>query len=283
MKHFSLFRKFLKALLLTFSLLFLAFALARPQWGETSQVVSQEGRDVLIALDISRSMLAQDIVPSRIEGTKRKIKELLTRLTAERVSLLLFSGVALIQCPFTSDTNAFLNFLELADVEATSSGTTALDSALTMAIKIFEEVPSRASRLLLIFTDGEDFSTELLGVEEKAKKLGVHIFTVGVGTLEGAPIPLYDDAGNTQGHQKDGQGRVVITRLNEQLLRELAQKTGGSYIPMTSDDKDISALVKAIQSFEKQKFNDTTFATKDERYTIFACLSALLLFFDWIL
>ncbi len=132
--NFSFIRKFLKVLLLVVSLIFLVIALARPQWGEVTQTVSQEGRDVLIALDISRSMLAQDLAPSRIEAAKTKIKELLTRFTAERVSLLVFSGIALVQCPFTSDMQAFLNFLDLADVEAISTGTTAIDQALSTAI-----------------------------------------------------------------------------------------------------------------------------------------------------
>ena len=171
LKNFSQFRKFFKMILVSMSLLLLAIALARPQWGEVSQTVSQEGRDVLIALDISRSMLAQDILPSRIEAAKKKIKELLSRLTAERVSLIVFSGIALVQCPFTSDTHAFLNFLDLADVEAVSTGTTAIDAALSTAIKTFEDVPGRASRLLILLTDGEDFSTDLLGVEAQAAKV----------------------------------------------------------------------------------------------------------------
>ncbi len=283
LKHFSLFRKFLKTILVSVSLLLLAIALARPQWGEVSQTVSQEGRDVLIALDISRSMLAQDILPSRIDAAKKKIKELLSRLTAERVSLLVFSGIALVQCPFTSDTHAFLNFLDLADVEAVSTGTTAIDAALSTAIKTFEDVPGRASRLLVLFTDGEDFSTDLLGVEAQAQKLGVHIFTVGVGTPEGAPIPLYDERGKTQGHQKDAQGNLVITRLNEQLLSDLAKKTGGTYIRMTPNEEDSAALVKAVHRFEKEKFDDTTFATQEERYTLFALIGAILLLLDWIL
>jgi Ca-activated chloride channel family protein len=283
LKYFSLWRKFLKAVLVSASLFFLALALSRPQWGEVSQQVAQEGRDVLIALDVSRSMLAQDIKPSRIEVAKRKIKELLAQLPAERVSLLLFSGIALVQCPFTHDTQAFLNFLDIADVEATSSGTTALDAALSESIKAFKTVPGRSSRIMVVCTDGEDFSTNLAGIEAEARKEGVHIFTLGIGTTEGAPIPLYDDEGHMQGHQKDAEGNVVITRLNEQLLDELSKKTGGSYIPISSDSKDISTLVQLVHRFEKQKFDATTIAVKEEHYALFALMSALLLLGEWIL
>ncbi len=283
LKHFSLFRKFMKALLLLLGLVFLSLALARPQWGESQQTVAQEGRDVLIALDISRSMLAQDTTPSRIEAAKEKIKQLITRLTAERVSLMVFSGIAVVQCPFTSDTQAFLNFLDLADVEAISSGTTALDKALNSAITMFEAVPGRKQRLMILFTDGEDFSIDLSGVEKKAQELGLRIFTVGVGTPEGAPIPLYDMKGVQQGHQKDEQDKLVITRLNEQLLSQLAQQTGATYIKMTSNDDDVQELVKEVQRFEKEKFEDKTFAIKEERYMLFAGLSALLLLVEWML
>lgn len=283
LRYFSRARKRIKIMLLVSGLIFLSIALARPQWSEVKQTISQEGRDVLIALDISRSMLAQDLEPSRIQVAKSKIRDLLSKLTAERVSLLVFSGMAYVPCPFTSDMHAFLSFLDLADVEIESTGTTALDKALNVAIKTFDAVPSRKSRILILFTDGEDFSTDLIDVESKARDQGIHIFTVGVGTSEGAPIPLLDEHGNLQGHQKDAQGNVVITRLNDQLLQQLAQKTGGQYLRITKTDEDVAALIKAVQRFEKEKFDDKTFATKEERYVPFAFLSALLLLVEWMI
>ena len=283
LKNFSVVKKLIKAVLLCIGLLYLIGAIARPQWGESEQTVSQEVRDILIALDISRSMLAKDTKPSRIEAAKAKIKELLSQLTAERVSLMVFSGVAVIQCPFTSDMSAFLNFLELADVEAISSGTTALDEALLKAMAMFKKVPGRKHRLMVLFTDGEDFSMNLSQVEKDAQELGLRIFTVGVGTPEGAPIPLYDMKGVQQGHQKDGKGNVVITRINEPLLAELAQKTGARYIRMIDTNKDIKELVSDVQRFEKEKFEDKTFAAKEERYRVFAGISVLLLVLEWLL
>ena len=282
LKHFSVGKKLIKALLVSLGLLFLVLALARPQTKATEQTVAQEGRDVLIALDVSRSMLAQDVSPSRIERAKHKIKRLLTYLTAERVSLMIFSGFALVQCPFTADMDAFTSFLDLADVESTSSGTTALDKALDEALKRFNATAGRQQKLMVLFTDGEDFSTNLDDIRSQAEELGLHIFIVGVGTPAGAPIPLYNEKGELKGHQENEDG-VVITRLNEKFLYDLAQQTGGVYIHMTENDDDIKKLVLQIQRFKKQRLDDTTYAQKNEQYCWCAGISFLCLLTEWIL
>ncbi len=281
LKHFSLPKALIKAALRFFSLLFLVLAIARPQWGSKEQTIKQEGRDVLIALDISRSMLAQDNPPSRLEAAKKKIKQLIDRLTAERVSLMVFSGIAVVQCPFTTDTGAFLSFLDMADTEAVSSGTTALDKAIDLGIKTFKNMPDRKQRIMVLFTDGEDFSTDQ-EVEQRAKEAGLHVFTVGVGTPEGAPIPLYNYRGVQQGHLKDN-GTTVITKLNEARLAKLAQQTNGKYVRLTSNDDDITTLVNQIHRFEKEQFDDKTFTAERDRYALFAGVSLLLLIIDWIL
>ncbi len=282
LKHFSLVRKGLKVLLLSAALIFLAAALARPQWGNSSETVSQEGRDVLIALDISRSMLAQDVYPSRIEFAKKKIRDFVDRVTAERLSLMVFSGVPFIQCPFTADVHAFLNFLSLADVETVSSGTTALDKVLEKALETFSTQPLRKNRLMIIITDGEDFSHNLEGVKARAQELGLTIFTLGVGTIDGAPIPLME-GGSQQGHIKDAQGSIVISRLNEPLLSDLSAKTGAEYIRATEDDSDIRQLLSDLQHFEKEKGDERTFSTKKEKYMYFALVSFLCLILEWVL
>ena len=283
LKNFSLTRKFSKVIFMVLSLVFLMLALARPSWGSEQQTISQEGRDVLIALDISRSMLAQDCKPSRLECAKSKIKELLTQLVAERVSLLVFSGVAMIQCPFTTDTQAFLNFLDMADAESISSGTTALDAALEKALSAFEHASGRKKKLVLLFTDGEDFSQDLPAIKKKAEEKDLHLFIIGVGSPEGAPIPLYDDKGSQKGHLKDETGNTVMTRLNESLLAQLGENMNGAYIRMTQTDEDIRSIISYVHHFEKEKFDDTTLEVRNEKYFVFAALSALFLFLEWIL
>ena len=283
LRHFSLVRKVLKTALLLLALFCLALALARPQWGEEPQAVEQEGRDVLIALDISRSMLAQDIKPSRLEAAKTKIKELVSRFGAERVALMVFSSVPFIQCPFTTDIGAFTTFLDFVDAESISSGTTALDAALEKAIETFNEVPARKHKIMVIFTDGEDFSPPLIGMEEKIKNSGLSVFTVGIGTPEGAPIPLTDEQGKSRGHLMDEKESVVITRLNEPLLKKLSAQTGARYLRATQDESDIKSLVRDVKHFEKEKFEDRMFSTKQEKYFIFATISFLALLIEWLI
>lgn len=282
LRNVSLMRRSLSGLLLASALVFLLLALARPQWDDLRQMVSQEGRDVLIALDISRSMLAQDMKPSRLEFAKNKIKRLVESLKAERVALMIFSGSPFIQCPFTTDTNAFMSFLDAVDVETISSGTTAFDKAIMKALEMFKAMPLHKHPLMVIVTDGEDFSGHLEGVNKQAKELGLSIFTLGIGTPEGAPIPLYTDEGVQQGHQKDENGAVVITRLHEQLLRSLAAETGAEFIKATEDGSDIRALVTGVQRFEKEKFADTSVVAKQEHYWYFAALSLLSLLLEWV-
>ncbi len=281
LKNFSLRKAAAKLVLRLLSLLFLVLAFGRPQWGTTEQIVEQQGRDVLIALDISRSMLAQDVQPSRLEAAKKKIAQLIERLTAERVSLMVFSGIAVVQCPFTSDIGAFMSFLDLSDTEAVSSGTTSLDKAIDLGIKTFNAIPGRKQRIMVLFTDGEDFSRDQT-VAQRAQQAGLHLFTIGVGTPEGAPIPIYDHRGRVQGHLKD-DGSTVITKLDEAHLSQIAQQTNGTYLRMTTNDDDITGLVKQIQRFEKETFDDKTFSTEKERYALFAGLSLILLIMDWLL
>lgn len=283
LRHFSLSKTRIKTGLLGGALIFLALALARPSWENLEETVEQHGRDVLIALDISRSMLAADVHPSRLEYAKNKIKELVQALSAERVGLIVFSGAPFLQCPLTADISGFLTFLESTDAETISGGTTALDQAVQKALDVFSRMATKKHKLLVIFTDGEDFSSQLEGIKQKAQAVGLHIFTVGIGTPEGAPIPLIDEQGTPQGHQKDEQGRIVISRLNERLLQKLSQDSGAFYVRGAPDDKDIVALLKRIQSFEKEKFEDKRIAAKKEKYYYFGGCALLCLLLEWIL
>ena len=208
-------RSLFKIVLMIIGCCGLFLALLQPQWDKKEEMVEQRGRDLFIGLDISRSMLAQDIVPNRLAFAKEKIKKLVKKLSCERVGLILFSGSTFVQCPLTSDYGAFYLFLNQIDAESISSGTTAIDAAIAQAIEAFNRGADRKHKLLILFTDGEDFSSNLTKIKQDAIGAGMHIFTLGVGTTDGAPIPLFDARGNQQGHQLDKKGKVVITRLNE--------------------------------------------------------------------
>lgn len=272
-----------KSILLSVGMLFLWIALLRPQWTKREETVAQEGRDLLIGLDISRSMLATDCVPNRLMAAKTKIKRLLNLLDCERVGLVLFSGSAFVQCPLTTDYGAFLMYLDHVDAETISSGTTALDAALKTSLETYGAVPNKKTKLLVLFTDGEDFSDNLKQYKDKAQEEGLHVFTIGVGTPEGAPIPLYNEEGKKIGHQKDGKGNAVITQLNERVLHELARNAGGSYMQLTQNNNDIKKLAQQIARFEKEQFEEKKVAQLDDKYHYFLMISFLCFALEWIL
>lgn len=282
-KNFSIKKETIKNILLVIGSFFLFLALLHPSWTKKKTMVNQEARDLFIALDISRSMLATDCKPNRLECAKKKIELLLEKLPFDRVGLILFSGSSFVQCPLTSDYRAFKMFLDHIDVEIISSGTTALDQAIDQALQCFKATPERKNKLLVLFTDGEDFSRNLSAIKEEAKKTGMHIFTVGIGTADGAPIPLYDETGKQKGHQRNSKGAVVISRLNEGILSTLARDSGGEYIPTDKNDRDVQQLVKKILGYEKEKIQESAIEQYQEQYPYFLAVSFICFALEWIL
>ncbi|MFT6765912.1 MAG: Ca-activated chloride channel family protein [Alteromonas naphthalenivorans] len=281
--YFSQTKTYIKAILLAIGICALFLALLQPQWGKKDQQVEQEGRELFIALDISRSMLASDVKPHRLAFAKSKIKQLVKLLHAERVGLLVFSGDALIQCPLTQDTAAFNLFLDSVDAETISSGSTAIAQALHTIVKMFAGMPARNNKIVVLFTDGEDFSSNLSKVKEQAQKENIHIFTYGIGTKDGAPVPVLDDDGRPIGHQKDASGKVVFTRLNEPMLRALSRESGGKYITPTQKDEDLKSLVYEVQKYEKEKLEHKEFEVEEERYPYFLAVSFICFLCEWVL
>lgn len=282
-KNISPRKEIIKVVLYGIAFLFCFLALLQPQWGERDQVVEQEGRELFIALDISRSMLASDVKPHRLEFAKSKIKKLLQLLPSERVGLVVFSGGAVMQCPLTRDTAAFKMFLDQVDVETISSGTTSLDKAILKVIQVMKKMPTRKNKILVVFTDGEDFSSDLASVKKDAQEIGLHIFTYGVGTEKGAPVPIINDAGMPVGYEKNEQGNVVISRLNEGILQALSRESGGRYISPTQSDDDLKSLVADVENYEKEKFEDKELSKEEDRYPYFLAVAFVCLLIEWLL
>lgn len=281
--HTSLGRSVLKNCLLAIGMIFLFCALLRPQWNKKEQIVEQEGRDLLIALDVSRSMLAQDVEPNRLEFAKQKIRQLVNSLSCERVGLILFSGSTFMHCPLTKDYNAFFMFLDHIDAETISAGTTALDQAIGLALKTYNAMGDRRNKLLILFTDGEDFSANLTGIKEQAREQGLNICAVGIGTPQGAPVPVIDAHGKQIGHQKDEKGAIVISRLNDTMLAHLAQEAGGAYVHATRDNDDIDHIVSYVEKKEKEKLDDLKISAYEEQYPYFLMVSFACFLLEWII
>lgn len=283
LKNFSFLKHATKAIALSTALLFLFLAFLQPQWEKKEQNIEQVGRDVLIVLDVSRSMQAKDVKPSRLAFAKLKVRNLLDKLPCERVGLVVFSGSALVQCPLTGDHSAFLMFLDNVDTEMMSLGTTALDAALKKSLDVFTQAQGRKNKIVVVLTDGEDFSTDLDAVSKNALRENMRLFAVGVGTPEGAPIPKVDIYGKSLGHEVDESGKIVLSKLDEKVLQKICTDLHGFYVRATFDDQDIHGITSRIKAFEKEKFMDKSVSLYEEKYPWFLGIAWICLVVEWIL
>ena len=262
---------------LTISALVLAIiALARPQWGESVQIVEREGVQIIIALDISRSMLAGDIKPSRLVRAKLEIADLLQQLQGDEVGLVLFSGTAFLQFPLTFDYVSARNFIENANTEMISRQGTNIARAIEIASDGFnEELISQ--KVILIITDGENQDGDAIGAARDAADDGILIYTIGIGTTDGEPIPLHTSRGRLTGYVQDKQGNMVFSRLDEDTLTSIAEVGGGNFIRLSGSTNAASHFTAELAALEKASVGSEVETTKIERFQIFAFASVLLL------
>lgn len=280
----SLLRRSIKAMLYACACICVAIALLRPQWGQETQSVMQEGRDLVIALDISRSMLAQDMQPNRLTRAKEKIQEIINRLDAERVALVIFAGDAVVQCPLTRDHGAFSLFLDGITAETITAGTTAIESALRTSAEIFQSrEQSYRQRLLLLLTDGEDFGSQQNRMRELLKSEALRLFVMSIGTSEGAPIPEYDNTGVHTGYKRDKQGNIAISRCDTKLAQSLAQACDGVYVQAREDDRDIQRLEQWVQHFAKVADEEMSHTSYIDRYYYYVIPALAALYLEWLL
>ena len=245
----------------------IVFALARPQWGSDIQIVEHRGVQVMVALDISRSMLAQDLKPTRLERAKLEISDMMSRLTGDEVGIVLFSGASFIQFPLTFDYATARTYLRNANPDIISRQGTVIAKAIETAMTGFNE--ERVSqKIIVIMTDGENHEGDPIGAARQAAAEGAVIYTVGFGSPEGEPIPVYDAQGNVVGYREDDQGRVVISSLDEATLQEVARAGGGRYF-RAAERGAIAGLVDEIQSFQDESLESEFNRKQIERFQIF--------------
>lgn len=256
------------------ALILLIISLARPQWGSEVEMVEQQGLQVMAVLDVSESMLAQDIKPNRLERAKLEISDLMDRLEGNELGLVLFSGAAFVQFPLTSDFATARSFLAGAQPGVISRPGTALGEAIDTALNGFDR--RRASgKVMVIFTDGENHESAPQEAAQRAAEQGVLIFTVGFGSATGEPIPQYNDAGEVIGYKKDAQGQTVLSKLDEVTLQEIALASGGQYYRAGATGTELAALSAEINSLQKAKLDSRFETLRVERFQIFL-LAALL-------
>ncbi len=223
-----------RAVLLVAGILFGALALAQPRWGFEWREVKRKGVDVFVLLDVSKSMLTEDVRPNRLAQAKFACEDLLNKLEGDRIGLIAFAGTAFVQCPLTVDYEAFRLTLRDANPAVIPRGGTAIGAAIRTAMKAFEVGEGR-DRAIVLITDGESTEGDTLAAADEAEKAGVHIYAIGVGTKDGELIPVREE-GKAMEFLKDREGKVVKSRLDEETLKQLALKTQGIYVRSASGD-----------------------------------------------
>jgi Ca-activated chloride channel homolog len=279
LKTVNISRKKLKNLMITMALVFILIALLKPQWGFSWQEVKRQGLDILIALDTSNSMLAEDVKPNRLRRSKLAIRDLVRKLVGDRVGLVAFSGRAFLQCPLTVDYNGFLLSLEDISANTIPVGGTSIASAIYTAIESYEG-GKKQSKVLIIITDGEDLEGEVNNALRIAKEKGITIYCVGIGTEEGELIPIRDDNGRMS-FLKDSEGNVVKTRLDEATLEHIALDTGGMYVRSSGAEFGLDLLYdKRLSKLEKEDFKSRMEKKYKERFQFPLVLVFLLLLIE---
>jgi Ca-activated chloride channel family protein len=256
----------------------LALALAGPRYGTQLREVKREGVDLIIALDVSASMLAEDVAPNRLLRAKNEIKKLLGELEGDRVGLVIFAGDAFIQCPLTSDYSALRLFLDVADPGMIPTPGTDFSAALRMAIDAFESPSDHAgediTRALLFVSDGENHVADIEEMAQTARRERIVMFAAGVGETDGSPIPLYHNARRI-GYKQDNEGRIVQTRLEESALQGLA--SDGAYFRIARTSSSLPTMTGALERLEKQEFAREEYEEYEERFQWPLALALLLL------
>ena len=265
-----------KTVLLVVSVALLVTALGRPQFGTRVETVRREGQDIVIALDLSASMVAEDVAPNRLQKAKFAIADLIDHLDGDRVGLVAFAGEAFVQSPLTLDYGAANLFLNAMDPDTMSVQGTNLGQAIEVALDAFAET-DRRHRVLVVITDGEDHEGEVDGALERAREAGVRIYTVGIGSAEGVPIPEFDATGRPQGFTRDADGTVVTSQLDETTLQTIATRTGGVYYRASPAGTEMTLLAEELTADEGQEFEAEQVTLFDEQYQLFLGLALALL------
>ena len=266
-------RQYAKYILLLMGVLSLIVALTGPQFGTKLSMAKRRGVDVVVLLDVSRSMLAEDVKPSRLERAKYQIGQLLDRLRGDRVGLVVFAGQAFVQCPLTLDYGAVQMFLDIVDTSAIPVQGTAIGEAIELGARSFEE-GDQQYKVVILFTDGEDHLGNPLQAAEQAAESGVRIFAVGLGTAGGELIPDEDTGGGLNYH-KDRQGQYVKTRLDEEALKQIALATDGDYFRSSLGGAELDVINDQIAQMDQKEFGAARFTQYEERFQIPLLLSLI--------
>jgi Ca-activated chloride channel family protein len=277
----STFKSVLKLVFLLLGITFLVIALVNPKMGTKLQTVKREGVDIVFALDVSKSMLAEDIAPNRLEKAKQIISKTINKLGSDRVGIIIYAGNAYPLLPITTDHAAANMFLQNANPDMVSSQGTDINGALELA-KTYYNNDEQTNRFLIIISDGEDHQEETKQVAQTLTEEGVKIYTIGVGTENGGPIPMRVN-GSMIGYKKDNKGETVITKRMPDVLQGIADAANGTYIDGNITDKPVTVIADIIANAEKSEFETKQFSDYKDQFQWFVAIGLLFLLIDILL
>jgi Ca-activated chloride channel family protein len=274
----SVFKPTLKFILLIIALVGLILGLVNPKIGTKMETIKREGIDIVFAIDVSKSMLAEDVAPNRLEKSKQIVSQIINQLGNDRIGIVAYAGSAFPVLPITTDYSVSKMFLQSMNTSIVSSQGTSLDDAIKLSSTYFDK-GNKTSKLLILISDGEDHSEGATEDAAEANKNGMKIITIGVGTEKGGPIPIKQN-GVVQSFKRDNSNEVVITKLNQESLKEIAKATKGGYVSGNSTKEVLNYVKKALDNIQKTEFEATQMADFESQFQWFLGIAFALLFVD---
>lgn len=274
----SLFKSILKITVLSLAFACLALALVNPKIGTKLETVKREGVDIVFAIDVSKSMLAEDIAPTRLDKSKQLVTQIINNLASDRIGIIAYAAKAFPQLPITTDYAAAKMFLNNMNTDMMSSQGTAINEAIKLSQTYFDDA-GQANKVLIIISDGEDHSEDAVATAEAANELGIRIFTIGVGDVKGGPIPEKRN-GILLNYKKDNNGETVITKLNEETLQNIAAVAKGIYINGKNTNDVVKNIGDVLNQMDKTEFETKQFADFKSQFQWFLGLGIFFLFLD---
>lgn len=262
MPSWSRSKRWVRAVVYSLAFFFFVIGLSRPQIGAKLKEFKVKGAEIMIALDVSNSMLAQDYSPNRLERAKLAISRITDRLQGDRVGLIIFAGSSFVQLPITTDYVSAKMFLGNISTESIPIQGTAIGDAINTAVKSFS-AQSENSRAIIVITDGENHEDDAVAAAAQAAESGVKVYTIGVGSADGQPIPMEG------GLLRDKDGNIVVTKLDEETLKEIAQAGGGAYVHAGNDEFGLGPIISEIKKMQEEEYNSVVFEEYDEQFMYF--------------
>ena len=272
-------RPVVKFSLLMVALALLIMAAARPQYGQKEKTVKRQGIEVMIALDISNSMMAEDVAPNRLDRAKQMLSKMIDRMVDDKVGLVVFAGEAYTQLPITCDYVSAKMFLNTITPALIPTQGTAIGAALETSIRSFGSQESDAGRAIVLITDGENHEDDAIAAAKHARELGIQVFVVGIGKPEGSPIPIV----GTNNYIKDRSGQVVVSRLNEDMCQQIAQAGNGIYVRCDNTNTAMRALQQELDRIATAELETKVYADYNEQYQSSVLIALLLLVIDFFI